>query len=441
MNATLIAGRGEPFDNRQPSMAVTKVMYRFGTSPFQYDAAVGGMAGFVYDFAGYYAPGGSVPARGQRLERRESGDDQLFMLLERTFGGDGHVGFHLPDLQGVATIGTGAGPGRTPQDLGSATGSASVTLTTAQMPAHDHGLAGGGATGKTAGGQPFCNMQRSLPLRFLINVAGPDPTPSKDSWSRSGEQRNAVFRGQIAAFASRFVDPPGWTEAAGQLLPIAGNEALFAVLKNTFGGDGQRTFALPDLRGRTIVGASAEHPPGSAFGEEFTTLTASQLPAHSHMLAAGKDVTAVTGGGQPVSNWQPSLALNYLVCINGMFPTQSDDGPSQWARDEPYLGEIVAFAGHVAPAGWSFAHGEVLTIRGHEALYCILGTQYGGDGQNTYALPDLRGRTLVGSGWVDRAECRPGNRFGADTIRPTEANLPMHYHSLPDAATAQARAG
>ena len=436
MTATFIAGRDEAFDNRKPSLAVHKLIYRTGSDSFLFDPSLGCLPGFVYDFAGWNVPGGALPAQGQRLNINDSANNRLFMMLDMVHGGDGRIGFDLPRLQGVATIGCVAAPGGSEHQLGAATGSASVTLYRTQMPAHDHGLSGGGVTGATEGGERFSNLQPSLPLRLLINVGGPPPQSRTGGWGQVG---NAVFLGQVAAYAGRFgLDPDGWVEAAGQRLKIAANLALFNILKTTYGGDGHDSFALPDLRGRAIVGASAEHPLGSVFGSEFTTLTVAQLPAHSHVLAPGDSKTALAGAGQPVNIAQPSLALNYLIATNGMFPSPSDGGSPP--MDDPYIGDIVAFAGDFAPPGWAFAHGQLMPIQTNQALYAVLGQAYGGDGHTNFALPDLCGRTPVGTGWIDRTEIRPGERFGADSVRLTEANLPMHEHSLPDIRPVQARA-
>ena len=90
--------------------------------------------------------------------------------------------------------------------------------------------------------------------------------------------------------------------------------------------------------------------------------------------------TGFTGGSQPFMIEQPSLGLNYIIRIQG-------------TTDE--IGEVKTFAGDFAPRGYAMAHGQVLSIASNAALYSALGTTYGGDGQVTFALPDLRGRTPV----------------------------------------------
>jgi microcystin-dependent protein len=101
------------------------------------------------------------------------------------------------------------------------------------------------------------------------------------------------------------------------------------------------TFALPQLQ--RAVGADATHPLGTQFGDEERTLTAANLPAHDHQLLGG-GVTELTGGGQPFNNDQPSLAVNYLIAVSGIFPSRDGESPG-FDTDLPILGQVVEFAG------------------------------------------------------------------------------------------------
>ena len=220
--------------------------------------------------------------------------------------------------------------------------------------------------------------------------------------------------GEIVPFAGTFV-PGGFMEAAGQPLQIADYETLFQLIGTTYGGDGVTTFQLPDFRGRTIVGASPQLSIGTAEGQEQSFLSNANLP-----VSAG-------GGGQPIDNHEPSLALNYLISIAGIFPSNSGGGvdPTQ-----QYLGEVVAFAGGFAPRGWALAQGQLLPISQNQALFSLLGTQYGGDGRTTFALPDLRDRTAIGTG--DTATV--GALLGNNSLTLTSANIPdMHVTGTVDA--------
>ncbi len=93
------------------------------------------------------------------------------------------------------------------------------------------------------------------------------------------------FVGEIRMFAGNFA-PVSWEFCSGQLLPISENETLFQLIGTTYGGDGQETFALPDLRGRIPIHVNASHTFGESGGVESVTLTAAQLPVHNHPLLA-----------------------------------------------------------------------------------------------------------------------------------------------------------
>lgn len=174
------------------------------------------------------------------------------------------------------------------------------------------------------------------------------------------------FIGQIMMFAGNFA-PRGWAFCNGQLLDISSHSALFSILGTTYGGDGRSTFGLPDLRGRAPIhhGNStgpglSPHPLGQKGGAETVTLTTNQIPPHSHgagcsdangsaqaptnaFPAAGVDSSRGTvngygtsanqklnggfientGGGQAHSNMQPFLAINYVITLEGIFPSRS----------------------------------------------------------------------------------------------------------------------
>jgi microcystin-dependent protein len=166
------------------------------------------------------------------------------------------------------------------------------------------------------------------------------------------------FLGEISLVAFNFA-PRGYAFCQGQILPIAQNTALFSLLGTTYGGNGQTTFALPDLRGRLPVGVGpgpglSPVDLGQVGGSETVTLTQNQLPAHSHgaastqatgtstrpsnqfpaagqaVYAAASDGTTLnagfiknTGGGQPVGVKDPFLGLNYIIAIEGIFPSRN----------------------------------------------------------------------------------------------------------------------
>jgi microcystin-dependent protein len=169
---------------------------------------------------------------------------------------------------------------------------------------------------------------------------------------------------------------------------------------------------MPDLSGRTVIGASSQLQIGTYLGDE-TSLLNSQLP-----VAAG-------GSGQPVDNREPSAALTYLIPLTGIFPPH-DSGSVD--PDTQYLGEIVAvaFDANVAPTSWAEAKGQLLPINQHQALFSLLGTMYGGDGITTFALPDLRGRAEIGTG----DEAQIAHVLGSNTFTLVPENIPERLHDF-----------
>ena len=233
-------------------------------------------------------------------------------------------------------------------------------------------------------------MQPSLPLTPLIAITN---TP---------QTGGAEFLGQIANFAGNFV-PDGWAAANGNLLLISQNQSLFNVIGTKYGGDGVTTFALPNLQGTVAVGADSAHPVGTTFGQQSTVVNTAQLPP----------------GGAPVNNDQPSLSLSYLIAVEGVFPTDPNNGGGGGFSGAPLLGQIVEFAGDVAPTGWDFANGQLLQIDQNFSLFALIGTTYGGDGITTFALPDFDGRTAIGSGVFAGEVFQVGQILGADQVTLT----------------------
>jgi len=166
------------------------------------------------------------------------------------------------------------------------------------------------------------------------------------------------FIGEIRLFGFNFA-PVGWAMCQGQLLSISQNTALFSLLGTTYGGNGTTNFALPDLRGRVPLSMGqgtglANYVLGQSAGAETTSLSAAQLPTHTHTLqgsaapassdqpgggvlgrtsqsiysappaSVALDPSSVTstGGSQPVDLHQPYLALNFCIALQGIFPSR-----------------------------------------------------------------------------------------------------------------------
>lgn len=175
--------------------------------------------------------------------------------------------------------------------------------------------------------------------------------------------------GEVRMFGGNFA-PRAWALCDGQLLPINQNTALFSIIGTIYGGDGRTTFALPDIRGRAVLGPGngpglSSHREGEKGGTETTTLNVTQLASHNHTFTSPASnnppigglgafpsqlvvspsvgtATAVryaatanasmhadafvignTGGGQAYDNMQPWLAVNYVICLQGVFPSRS----------------------------------------------------------------------------------------------------------------------
>jgi microcystin-dependent protein len=177
---------------------------------------------------------------------------------------------------------------------------------------------------------------------------------------RASAQADQPFLGEIVIVAFNFA-PVGWASCNGQLLPISENDALFNLIGTTYGGDGQSTFALPDLRGRVPIHqgqapATSNYVIGETGGEETVTLSLNQIPAHEHPISGQSAVgtnsipagsvwasqsrlnvyssatpntpmnsasVSTAGGNQPHDNRSPYLVVNYIISLFGIFPSQN----------------------------------------------------------------------------------------------------------------------
>ena len=161
------------------------------------------------------------------------------------------------------------------------------------------------------------------------------------------------YVGEIRIFAGNFA-PAGWMFCEGQLLPISENETLFQLIGTTYGGDGESTFALPDLRGRIPIHQGNGFVLAETGGAEEITLTVNQIPSHAHALLASGDVgdqinlanqltsnsngaliyiedvptvnmnpadITPVGGSQPHTNFQPYLCVDFIISLFGIFPS------------------------------------------------------------------------------------------------------------------------
>ncbi len=183
----------------------------------------------------------------------------------------------------------------------------------------------------------------SLAMLPLVTLLGRMPSTNPQAYA-------APIPGLIHMFAGD-CEPAYHAVADGRMLAAVQYQGLDTLVGGAFGvGDGA-TFALPDLRGRAAIGPS-------------------------DAMALGTSAAK-------------ALAITWMVAILGVFPA---------GTDMPAMGMVVPYAGREAPAGWLPADGRLLPISDHNALFGLLGTNYGGDGMTDFALPDLRGRVPVGLG-------------------------------------------
>jgi microcystin-dependent protein len=372
---------------------------------------------------GNVVPTGWLRADGQLMPISQN--LSLFAKLGTTYGGDGVSTFALPDLRDRAVMSKGQGPALTPHGMGERVGSPQSTLTLAQMPGHSHTVNGGSDVSVTGAGQAFSIAQPTMALNYFTYYNGNFPM-------HAGGATTSPFIGQVRATAAPTLAEPGALPTDGTIMSIAQNTAAFAIMGTTYGGNGQTTFALPDLRGRAAVHAGTgpglvQRSLGEVFGHETQTLNVNQIPAHDHSLPGGGN-TGLTGGNQPYNNDQPSLTMNYIISLLGDFPSSA---PHASPDADQYLGEVLLFAGDFAPTGWAMCNGQLMSIGQNTALFSLLGTTYGGNGQTTFALPDMRGRTGVDDG----LSITRGQSLGADDLTLTLAQLPVHDHEVPEPAT------
>lgn len=153
------------------------------------------------------------------------------------------------------------------------------------------------------------------------------------------------------------------------------------------------------------------------------------------------------GGSQGHTNLPPSLGINFIIAVNGIFPSETlleTDAAVNLAQEErsgsnagsrgdaPFIGEIIMFAGNFAPKGWAICDGQLLPIAQNTGLFSIIGTAYGGDGRTTFGLPDLRGRAPVGSGTgPGLSPFFRGQQRGVETVTLTVNQIPAHNHPIP----------
>lgn len=249
--------------------------------------------------------------------------------------------------------------------------------------------------------------------------------------------------------------PKGWLPCDGQILIRKQYEALWNVLGPTYGGDGEKTFALPDLRGRVPLNRKIAADQGKTGGEETHVLTAGEMPKHTHQVygltgiansaspadhlwadRSGKQPfsTRVSpgtmsdtgidfkGAGEKHENMPPFFALNFGICVEGIYGNR--DGT---------LGELMIYAGFPNPdhpRDWAVCNGQTLQIAQNTTLFSLLGNNYGGNGTDTFGLPDLREAAPIHCGKGDGLTKRKiGDHGGSAEVTLTKEEMPQHTHT------------
>jgi microcystin-dependent protein len=426
-------------------------------------------------FAGDFAPEGWAFCDGRLLPIADY--DTLYKLIGTAYGGDGEVTFALPDLQGRVPMHHGNG-----FNLAETGGVESVTLRVSELAAHHHQLFGSSGNGNTnllqgqvlsanptqvynalrpfpnaamdprsialAGGDdPHDNLQPYVVLSWIVSLVGGNREESIGPEAFLSELRCVSFSSAAS----------GWLMCNGQLLAINEHKTLYSLLGTTYGGDGRVTFGLPNLQGRAPMHMSEVHTLGEVGGEYTHTLSVAELPKHVHALqgiaatsgkttAAGHMLANTSGGlaiyGPPNSlapmfpgdvsnnggnrahaNQSPFLVMTWIIASVGRYP----GGNLQTA----YVGEIRVFPFGSAPPGWNSCNGQILRISENMTLFLLLGTTYGGDGVNNFALPNLQGAIPIGQAPGRRdGKYSLGESAGSDTVALTGSEMPSHTHML-----------
>lgn len=375
-----------PINLGQPSLALSQSIVVQGPFP-SFNGGDGDdstFLGFIYQTA--FDPLNVetlLQADGQTINVNDN--EALYALLGNTYGGEGFTNYRLPDLQGAAPIFLRPSTGPTLWGTKQGSPDNSVSLLQGQLP-----FSLGGES------EPIFNQQYGLGIQYVIQAYGIYPV---------GDPTLGTI-GMVYPYAAPFRGgvPGGFLPADGRLIAINENVELFSVLGFTYGGDGRTTFALPDLRNQLPVG---------------TGVTSSGLNIHTgqqlgYSVLSLNNAEIAPPQGQPFNTMQPSLGLNYIISTTG--------GYQNYDYETSMLGQVMLYAGPRIPDGWMLAQGQLLSIADNPNLYSLIGTAFGGDGVNTFAVPDLRGRTAVGTGGVNNLQI--GDVQGSFNEYITAANIP-----------------
>lgn len=319
------------------------------------------------------------------------------------------------------------------------------------------------------GGAAHPNMPPFVTTNYIIKATAAKPTGILAAVEAAPVGTVAPYAGPTA--------PTDWALCDGAIVSRSTYAELFAVIGTAYGaGDGSTTFGLPDLRGRVPVGAgtaaangATAHTVGQMAGEEKHTLSIGEMPSHQHgggnhahalsppstvlatgsashwafaTAAAGPDITVANieysgniinleGGGASHNLMQPYTGVNYIIRLRPAaiqkYVVAADMSP---------IGAVTAYAAAAIPNGWLKCDGAVVSRTTYPELFTVLGTTYGaGDGSTTFGLPDLSGRTVIGTGTATGAAGATAHalaeKLGEEThvLLSGESGLRDHIHA------------
>ena len=406
--STGATGGGQAYSNLKPTLTLRCLLSMQGAYPGQSDGTLQPtdrsvpLLGEIRVVAFSNTPSGFAECSGQIVNISQN--TALFSILLTNYGGNGVSTFQFPDLRGTVPIGAGQGLGLPNFSIGQRIGAETITLSITNLLPHTHTIPSG-RTGIVGGGATYSILQPSLALNFCIDA-----------------------NGEIMLFAGNSA-PDGWALCDGSLRQIAVDTTLYDYIGTTYGGDGVTTFALPDLRGRSPIGAgnnavSGDYVLGERNGATTLTLSPSMMPQHNHPTPSG--ATGNYGSSASFDNRQPTLAMTWLIASSGNSPG-SGLGP-------PFYGEMRSVAGAAPPSntGWLPATGSLLPIASYIGLFQAIGTNYGGNGVNSFGVPGLGGRMAASIG---NSFTALGTAFDQFSVIWSTNTMPSHTHALPVAPT------
>jgi microcystin-dependent protein len=271
---------------------------------------------------------------------------------------------------------------------------------------------------------------------LLAGCAGGLSSPNPGSLGKLGVRAQAPFTygylGEMLLVPYDYV-PSGWALCDGSVLPIKDFVSLFALLGTRFGGNGNSTFGLPDLRGheplkglKYIIALYGDSPWSDSsslryYGElllvPYDLTPKGWAPCDGSLLAIEKYAALYTllgtqFGGDGLKTFglpdtrghEPATGLKYLISLSGTWPSRSSRSDER-PQTNVYAGELLVVP-YYTPVGWLPCDGQLMEIRNNAALYALLGNKFGGNGTSTFGLPDMRKREPVE--FLNYVIARPG---------------------------------